>query len=390
VQDLPELTSPANYYLGQIALLERRNTDAIRLLEAALAANPDASEVHYPLAQAYRAVGDTEQAQAHLARFQLRSVVIADPLVDALKAGNKRSLPAFQRAIHAVQIGDYATAVDEFAVGLEADPNNAAARISYARVLYLNQQRDAAAEQLERALALEPENPLGHFLQGVLRQQQGEPAAAEALYQQALQRDPEHSGARFHLANLRFAAGQYAQAATAYRQVLAADAAVAPARVLALVADARSGTGEADTIAALEDQIDAEPRNSQLRYALARLLAAADDPALRDPPRALRIAADLMLQQPIPPHQRLLALAQAAAGRFDDAIETERGLLAMPDWMLPPPERDQAREQARRALEAYTAGELPRPAWPADDPLLSPPPFDAARVFRDYPAIKPY
>jgi hypothetical protein len=119
---------------------------------------------------------------------------------------------------------------------------------------------------------------------------------------------------------------------------------------------------------------------------LARLLAAADDPALRDPSRALRLAADLVLQQPIPPHQRLLALAQAADGRFDDAIESERRLLAMPDWMLPPAER----EQTRRALEALTAGELPHPAWPADDPLLSPPPFDAARVFRDYPAIKPY
>lgn len=110
---------------------------------------------------------------------------------------------------------------------------------------------------------------------------------------------------------------------------------------------------------------------------LARLLAAADDLALRDPPRALRIAADLALQQPIPPHQRLLALAQAASGRFDDAIETARRLLAMPDWMLPAPARDQARE-------------LPRPAWPVDDPLLSPPPFDAARVLRDYPEIKRY
>ena len=83
--------------------------------------------------------------------------------------------------------------------------------------------------------------------------------------------------------------------------------------------------------------VEAEPQNSQLRYALARLLAAADDPALRDPSRALRIAADLMLQQPIPPHQRLLALAQAADGRFDDAIEGARRLLAMPDWMLPAP-----------------------------------------------------
>jgi tetratricopeptide (TPR) repeat protein len=386
VQGVPELASPANYYLGQIALQERRNSDAIRLLEAALVANPDASEVHYPLAQAYRAVGDNAQARDHLARFQLRSVAIADPLVDALQAASRRSVPAFQRAIHAVQNGDYAAAVDEFAAGLEADPNNAAARISYARVLYLEQQRDAAAEQLQRALDLEPENPLGYFLQAVMRQQQADSAAAEALYARALERDPRHGGALFHLANLHFSAGRYAQAATAYRQVLAADAAVAPARLLALVAERRAGTDEADTVAALEALIDAQPRDNQLRYALARLLAAADDAALRDPPQALRIAADLMLQQPIAPHQGLLALAQAAAGRFDDAIETERRLLAMPEWMLPPP----ARDQARRELAAYTARELPLPAWPVDDPLLSPPPFDAERVFRDYPAIKPY
>ena len=386
VQDVPGLASPAHYYLGQIALLEQRPRDAVRLLAAALAANPDATEVHYPLAQAYRALGDAEQAKAHLAQFELRSVVIADPLIDELTSANRRSLPAFKRAIHAVRGGDYATAVNEFAAGLETDPNNAAARISYARVLYLSARPDDAAAELEHALASDPDNPLGPFMQGVLHQQQGDLAAAEAAYLRAVEIDPGHSGALFHLANLYFDSGRYAEAAAAYRRVLAADASVAPARLLALVAAARAGANEADAVAALEALIDAHPKDMQLRYALVRLLAAAENATLRDPPRALRLAADLMLQQPSPPHQRVLALAQAAAGRFDDAIEAERRLLAMPDWMVPAAERARVQHE----LDAYESGELPAPAWPGDDPLLSPPPFDAARAFRDYPAVKPY
>ena len=386
VQDVPELASPAHYYLGQIALLEQRPDDAVGLLEAALVANPDATEVHYPLAQAYRALGDAEQAKAHLARFELRSVVIPDPLIDELQAANQRSLPAFKRAIHAVRGGDYATAADEFAAGLETDPDNAAARISYARVLYLTDRGDDAAAELERALASDPDNPLGPFMLGVLHQQQADLAAAEADYLRAIELDPVHSGALFHLANLYFDSGRYAEAAAAYRRVLAADESVAPARLLALIAAARAGASEAETVAALEILVDAHPQDMQLRYALSRLLAADDDATRRDPPRALRLATDLMLQQPIPPHQRLLALAQAAIGRFDEAVEGERRLLAMPDWMLPPLER----EQMQRELAAYEADELPLPAWPDDDPLLAPPPFDAARVFRDYPAVKPY
>ncbi|MGB5833672.1 MAG: hypothetical protein WBG92_16995, partial [Thiohalocapsa sp.] len=62
------------------------------------------------------------------------------------------------------------------------------------------------------------------------------------------------------------------------------------------------------------------------------------------------------------------------------------GLLAMPDWMLPPAER----RLIQRELDTYQSAELPNPAWHVDDPLLSPPPFDAERAFRNYPSTKPY
>jgi tetratricopeptide (TPR) repeat protein len=386
VRDAPELASPANYYLGQIALLERRFDDAVTLLQAALAANPDATEVHYPLAQAYRALGDAEQARAQLALFKLRAPDIADPLLDELQAATKRSLPSFKRAIEAVRHGDYATAVHEFAAGLEVDPNNAAARISYARVLYLTGQTDAAVEELNRALASDPKQILGNFLQGVLRQQQGDLDGAAAAYRRTLELDPKHSGALFYLANLDFAAGRYAQAAEAYRAVVANDPSIAPARLLALVAARRAGTEESQIAADLKSLVDVYPDDPQARYALAALLAAADDPSVRNPDRGLKIAADLFVQQPTPPNQHLLALTQAAAGKFDQAIKTQQQLLEMAKWMAPPAEV----ERFETELGTYQRHEPPRVAWADDDPLFAPPPFDVMRPFRDYPATTPY
>jgi tetratricopeptide (TPR) repeat protein len=386
VKDSPELASPANYYLGQIAVLERRFADAVPLLEAALAANPDATEVHYPLAQAHRALGSAERARVHLQQFKLRAPDIADPLLDELQAATKRSLPAFKRAIHAVREGDYAGAAEQFEQGLAADPDNAAALISYARVLYLVGRREAAVAALTRALEIDPNNALGHFLDGVLMQQRGDLTGAAASYARAVAIDPAQVGALFHLANLDFEAGRYAQAADAYRRVLAADPSIAPARVLELIADRRSGQPEAEIAERLARLAEAHADDLQLRYALARLLAAAEDTTVRNGEQAVKLAADLVVQQPIPPHQRLLALAQAAAGRWDQAIETLQRLLAMAGWMAPP----QSIETLQNELADYQAKQLPQPAWPLDDLLLSPPPFDAMRPFRDYPATAPY
>jgi tetratricopeptide (TPR) repeat protein len=265
------------------------------------------------------------------------------------------------------------------------DPDNAAARVSYARALYLDGQRDAAAEQLAQALALDPQQVLGQFLQGVLAQQQGDTAAAAAAYRKTLALQPDHAGALFYLANLDFAAGRHAEAAAGYAQALAADAEVAPARLLALVAALHAGAPEAEVAARLAGLRRQLPDDPQLRYAQARLLAAATDTAVRDPAAAMELAAALVVHQPIPPHQRAVMLAEAAGGDFERAAASLKGLVDMVGWMAPPGELE-VMQQELAALRDQT---LPAP-WPAGDPLLSPPPFDPLRPFRDYPATAPY
>jgi tetratricopeptide (TPR) repeat protein len=390
VAETPELRSPAQYYLGQIALLQRRYEAAIEHLNAALGANPDATEVHYPLARAYQALGDEAAAERHLQRFVLRSPDVTDPLLDELRASTQRALPAFERAIHAVRLGDYPGAVDEFAAGLTIDPENAAARVSYARVLYLTGQSEQAQSELKQALADAAGDAtteaLANFFIGVLHESEGAADAADNAYRQALERNPEHAGALFQLANLDFSRQRYQAAAEGYAAALSADPDAAPARLLELVALARGGAPEATLAARLSTLRESAPDDAQLSYALARLLASAENLDERDPERAMQMAAKLVAMQPIPPHQRLLAIADAASGHPERAAEAMASMVETIGWMLPPSEKAVIADE----LKALRNGRVPQPAWPEGDPLLSPPPFDAKRLMRDYPATKPF
>lgn len=160
---------------------------------------------------------------------------------------------------------------------------------------------------------------------------------------------------------------------------------IPPARLLELVARSRAGESETGIVKALSNLSGEHPDDLQLRYALARLLAAAKDPRARDPARALEIASQLALIQPMPPHLRALALAEASQGKFDQAVQIQQEVIAAA-WTAPPGEASAMEAE----LDAYKKQEVPTPAWPPGDALLSPPPFDPIAPFRDYPASVPY
>jgi hypothetical protein len=131
-----------------------------------------------------------------------------------------------------------------------------------------------------------------------------------------------------------------------------------------------------------------EPRPFRTVARHQRVDLAADDPVLREPQAARALAAALMADPKaggsMPPNQRALALALAGSGDFDGAADLLRPLREAA-WMLPPAEV----ELLDTELAAYADGSLPE-AWPEGDPLLAPPPFNAAQLMRDYPATKPY
>jgi tetratricopeptide (TPR) repeat protein len=309
-----------------------------------------------------------------------------DPLLEQLRGAAQQSVPAFERAIYAVDKRDYQTAAKEFAAGLEVAPDNLPARVSYARVLYLAGEQAKAESQLVRVLTADPNQTLALFLRGVLQQQRGDGTAATGCYRRALSIEPDHPGVLYYLANLDFASGRYAQAAAGYRRALKAEDAPPPARLLALVAGHHAGRPESETAKALGDLIAAQPDDPLLAYAQACLLAAAADPAVRDPKHAAALATTLGFLMPGPPQMRALALSQAAGGDFKGAAATIDQVIALSGGWLPPG----LQGILEREGAAYREGRLPDQPWPVGDPMLAPPPFDPVGPFRDYPASVPY
>ncbi len=383
----PGLRAAALYYLGQLELLQRDYAAARDHLNEALTLNPAASEVHYPLAQAYRHLGEPSLAREHLDKFKRREPTAEDPLVSELEQVLRTSRSDFGQGMRALRERDYESAIQHFSTGLEIDPDNLAARVSYARVLYLGGQTDAAEQQLHTVLERDPRQPLAQLLLAVLAQARAESGQAAARYRAVLELDPRHDGAHFFFANLLFNQGHYAQAAEHYGSALAVNPDIPPARLLKLVARHRAGQPEQDTAQQLEQLLGLHPEQPELKYALIRLRALSADPAVRDSVRALNLANELAPGQPTPANIQALALAAAADGQFDQAARLQQQVVDMLGWMTAA-----AQSQAiRDALDAYQEGVMPTQAvWPDDDPLLSPPPLNPVEPFRDYPAPVPF
>ena len=129
------------------------------------------------------------------------------------------------------------------------------------------------------------------------------------------------------------------------------------------------------------------PEDNRARYALIRLQLLATDDAVKAPAAALEDVRELVDLQPFPQLVALLALAYGINGDFERAYEWQNQGYVNFALMAP---AGIAREM-QAARSAYENDRVPDTRiFPADDPLLSPPPVDPTGPFRDYPAPNPF
>jgi len=382
---VPELKGGALYLLGQIDLLERRYDQAIGRFERVLATDPEADQVHYPLARAYRAAGNAQLAREHLALQGRRAPRVEDPLVMELEALKKGARPLYVRALQEVKTGYFVSAVSSFKEGLERDPDNLNARISLARAQYLAGQGDAARIMLEEVLARDPNQLLAAFLLGVLKDVAGDGGGAADRYRSILELDPAHAGAHYFLANRLLRERDYPGASRHYASTLASESENPPARLYYLIASLHAGEPETEIAAQLSAEVQSHPEQQMASYAYSRLLAGSAAPEVRDPGEALVLARELAMSLPIPPHLEALAYAEAASGNFAEALDIQKQLMTMA-WIAPV----SIQQGLQEVVEDYEQERLPSEFWPPDDPLLTPPPVDARMVFREYPSPVPF
>jgi tetratricopeptide (TPR) repeat protein len=256
---------------GRAALARREYARAADSLEQALSIDPRATMAHYPLALAYRGMGNLERAEAHVRQRGSVEIGPPDPLMQAL-TGLLRSAVAYENSgIRALDGGDWAAAVEAFRKGLELAPDSVSLHHRLGTALSLSGDTPGAFEQFGEAVRRNPGYAPAQFSLGVLLATAGRPSEAIERFSAAVRNDPGYVEARLQLAELLQRTGRPDAALPHYARVIATDPrAAAAARfgyAMALIRLQRF----AEARERLSEGIKVHPERPEFAQALERL-----------------------------------------------------------------------------------------------------------------------
>jgi tetratricopeptide (TPR) repeat protein len=360
--------------LGKVALLERQYAVALTYFTQALALEPQATSIHYQLAMTYRGLGDLDHMEQQLKARGDVEPSIHDPLLDQISALKQGKFGLLERGDAAMRESRFADAVDVYRQLVRVDSSDAIAYKYLGVALARSGNPDEALQQYAHSLQLDPGNATVHYDIGILLVEAGKEEQATAHFEQAIKLDPGLVTAHFQLANLLMRKRDDAGAEREYGIVVSLQPQNGFAHLMQAMAAVHSGSyARARTL--LESAAVAFPRDPAIANTLARLLAAAPDPAVRDQSRALRIVEALVNNQQGDPLEVGItwAMALAAVGRFQEAAGYQQAIIQQLEASR---EFDLAR-RLRPDLARYQQGKTCRTPWASDDPIFTPVPSTA-------------
>jgi tetratricopeptide (TPR) repeat protein len=222
-------------------------------------------------------------------------------------------------------------------------PNNARARNNLGNALLDAGRLPEAIGQFELALRLDPNLAQAQLNYGVALTRMGKTQEAVGHWEQALRIKPDYAEAHNNLANVQLQVGNVREAISHYEQALQIKPDYAMAHNNLGVALLRAGKVH-DAIGHFEQALRIEPPWVDVQNGLARLLATLTSAEGGDPVRAVTLAQQACerTRNRVANYLDTLAVAYAAAGRFDAAVDTAQ----------------KAIELARAAGQPKLAGEI--------------------------------
>jgi tetratricopeptide (TPR) repeat protein len=359
--------------LGKISLSRNDHEEAIEYFESAVSMQPDANSVHYPLAMAYRQVGDLAKAREHLQKRGTKVPEYPDPLMEELRKVRTGKQFFWSQGTVALSEGRFAEAADAFRRMVAADPEEPIAYMDLGTALLQQGDVSGALTEYRESLRLSQGNPRLHYNLGLAYTLRKTYAKALQHYQQAVELDPGFENAHFNAANLLMRLGNMAEAGQHYRRVNELNPSHGFARFMQAMTLVRLGRYQAAQTL-LETSHQALPEDIDITHALARLLAASPQSTAAGGRRALQLLQDVFKSQNEVAfeHFETLAMALAKSGQFQQALNVQNGVM----------------EEVRRAgrgdlaalleenLNRYRRGQACRTPWRSDDPVFSPVPGD--------------
>ena len=322
----PDLAA-ARFGAGRVALARRDHAHAVEQLEAALAIDPQATTIHYPLAMAYRGLGDAAKAQAHLRQQGDLETLLPDPLKreldELLESPNAYNI----RGGRALDVGNYPAAVEYFRRGLELAPSDPSLRHRLGTALFQLGDASGAQEQFEQVARTSPEHSRTQFSLGVLLAANEQYEEAIDRFATALEYEPGYIQARVQLAGVLGRSGRAEGSLTAYERVLEMDPTFAEATFGSAMALVRLHRYD-EARDHLTQGMQTHPEQAMFKHALARLLAAAPDDRVRDGRQAITLVEELLEDQQNIELGETAAMALAEIGQYAQAVMVQRDVMA--------------------------------------------------------------
>ena len=323
-QQAPSSTQAASNRLTRARLhfaaanirLEEGDLGAARSeVEAALALAPDMVPAMLMLGFVLEETGDPEAAiERYSAALEL------DP--DSTRALRARANARFSLRRDREAITDLERLCG---LGHERDGARIRLAVAYHRLGELETAKAHYMRALELNLGPSDAAQVHHHL-GIIEIDTGSADRAIEEYRIAIELQPQRVAARLDLGEALKRLGRYQESAEVFRHVVDAD----PASVWARLgqAEALESLGRSrEARLRLEEGWQAIPESVELLHALARLLASADDPEVRDGDRAVDLARRTLRAGSTPSRLETLAMASAEAGLFAEAVTLQRDVI---------------------------------------------------------------
>lgn len=350
-------TAAAHSGLGLI-LIASDPAAAASHFEKALELQPDALAAHTRAAAAHRASGNEARAAAHEAKAGEGEVKLAEPLMAAIQGLSVGQQLYRQKAQRAIDAEKFDEAEENFRRAVAADPLFADLRVALAAILVQNNKPGEALEQYQLALDLSPKHPRASFGAAFLLQRSGRDQEAIPYYRVALETTPGHRPSRTNLAQALFETEQYDEALGELTLLVAEEPNDISMRLVEVGTLIKMDRFR-EALGRLEAGVTELEGHAALKQTLARFLATVRDDELRDGERAMLLADELFKAEEAPENAETLAMALAAAGRFDEAVQVQQVLLATAQEAG----RENLVQAVTQNLERFRRGETALPPW---------------------------
>lgn len=266
----------------------------------------------------FAALNALAEALTNLKKYD-EALKLAQRIVDSKP---KSAFGYTARARIQVLKGDEKAAFEDLNKALEIEPSDPMALLMRARHYYGDKKFAEAKADVEKALASRPGMVQGIIMRAVMAAEQGRYGEAIADMQMLVEADPTNVEWRLQLAQFYSADKRPRKAIETVEDVLKSDSDNAMAKRIR--GDAYLSIGEhAKAVADLEAALKNDPKNSGVLNNLAWVLSTSPDDGVRDGKRAIELATQACeLTEHKKPHiLSTLASAYAETGDWDNAVK---------------------------------------------------------------------